>query len=135
QDPLYAGKDSPGTHELTDYSPRGPGPKDEVYRVTSNLSFISRTLFIITEDKHFEDLTGEDALTIGIGDFAAGSDVNLLRDFDKAYPSLTREAFGDNYSKLYADNSSWLKAQQQGAYRGTKKKGHYINDHAAIVNG
>ena len=55
QDPAYAGKDRPGTHELTSYSPAGNGPKDEVHRVTSNLSFISRTLFIITEDKHFED--------------------------------------------------------------------------------
>ena len=62
QNPLYAGKDLPGTHELTDWSPRGNGPKDEVYRVTSSLSFIARALIIISEDKHFEDLTGEDVL-------------------------------------------------------------------------
>ncbi|HKC59872.1 MAG TPA: hypothetical protein VKB92_07290 [Myxococcales bacterium] len=132
QDPAYAGKDLPGTHELTSYSPAGNGPKDEVYRVTASLSFIARTLFIIAEDKHFEDLTGEDALTIGVGDFAAGSDIRLLQDFDAAYPSLAKEAFGDKYDQVYGGNAKWLRAAQKATI---KKDGSYRNDHGAIVNG
>src|SRR5437868_8104762 len=131
QNPLYAGKDLPGTHELTDWSPRGNGPKDEVYRVTSSLSFIARALIIISEDKHFEDLTGEDALTIGIGDFAAGSDVAVLLEFNRLYPGLVKEAFGDKYDQAFGNGGGWMKEQQKAT---RKKHGSYRNDHGVIVN-
>jgi cell wall-associated NlpC family hydrolase len=78
QQPTYLSHARPTVRQYTTYSPRGGRPRAEVERVTGNGSFISRVLRIIAADKHFEGLTGLDGLTIGIGDFAAGSDISFL---------------------------------------------------------
>ena len=124
--PRHRDDPKPKTHDLTSYSPAGNGPKNEVHRVTSNLSFASRTLFIIAEDKHFEDLTGEDGNTIGIGDFAAGSDVAFLLEAKRLYPTLVAEAFAGDAVHV---EKAWLHAHMAGK----DDAGHWLNDHGLIA--
>src|SRR5712691_1162768 len=109
--PRHRDDPAPKAHDVTSYSPLGNGPKDEVHRVTKNLSFVSRVLTIVAEDKHFEDLTGEDGNTIGVGDFAGGSDVAFLVECKRLYPTLVAEAFGEHADRI---DGAWLEAHRGG---------------------
>src|ERR1700736_3560296 len=64
----------PKTSTYTNYKPQPPSRvRDDVLRVTSNNSFISRCLRMISrngESKNFETITGQDGITFGIKDFA-----------------------------------------------------------------
>jgi cell wall-associated NlpC family hydrolase len=108
--PLFLSHAKPDTSQYTDYSPRGKRPRAEVQRVTDNGSFVSEVLRIITADKHFEGLTGLDGLTIGIGDFAAGSDISFLFAARYAQPALFRTIFGSHTDEMMRGTPSegWL---------------------------
>jgi cell wall-associated NlpC family hydrolase len=122
--PRYLTHAKPTVREYTTYSPHGERPKAEVRRVTGNASFVSRVLRIIAADKHFEGLTGLDGLTIGIGDFAAGSDISFLFAARELQPTLFRTIFGAHTDEMMQGTSrrGWL---SQHASR--------LNDHGLIA--
>ena len=88
----------PAPGDVTDYSPAdGDRLAADVLRVSSNGSFVSRVLRVITRNgrsKHFEMLTGQDGLTFGVTDFAAGSVASFFRAAASAYPDDFTAAFG-----------------------------------------
>jgi hypothetical protein len=69
----------------------------EIRSVTSNGSFISRSLLMISNNglsKKFETITGEDGLTFGVKDFTSGGVFPLLQLIDQQNPEAIETAFG-----------------------------------------
>lgn len=90
--------------KVTDYSPSDDDRlAADVLRVSGNGSFVSRVLRVITRNgrsKHFEMLTGQDGLTFGVTDFAAGSVASFFRAAASAYPDDFAAAFGPRGATL-----------------------------------
>ena len=69
----------------------------EIRSVTSNGSFISRSLLVISNNglsKKFETITGEDGLTFGVKDFTSGGVFPLLQLINQQNPEAIETAFG-----------------------------------------
>ena len=113
-----------GTSNYTSYKPQPPERvRDEVLRVSSNGSFMSRCLRVITREgrsKNFETITGEDGLTFGITDFATDGGIKeFMKIVSKYFPREFEPAFGTNADNLLDD--SWIKNNNSGG-NGKKAK-------------
>lgn len=106
----------PEPGKVTDYSPADADRlADDVLRVSSNGSFVSRILRVITRSgrsKHFEMLTGQDGLTFGITDFAAGSVSSFFRAAASGFPDDFARAFGPKAPLL--TDSKWVEENNGG---------------------
>ena len=112
-------------NRYTDYKPQPPSRvRDDVLRCTSNKSFISLTLNVISRNgasKNFETITGQDGLTCGIKDFATDSGLQtLFKAFHDAAPDKFAAAFGDHVNDVLS--LAWLKSNNAGG------KGANAND-------
>lgn len=119
--PMYLDKNR-GPSDYTSYKPQPhERVRKEVLRVSSNGSFISRCVLVITRDgrtKNFEDITGQDGLTFGITHFATdGSIKDFMKIVSKYFPREFAAAFGANAANLL--NDSWIKNNNAGG-RGAK---------------
>jgi len=108
----------PVAGDVTDYSPADADRlAADVLRVSSNGSFVSRVLRVITRDgrsKHFEMLTGQDGLTFGVTDFAAGSVASFFRAAASAYPDAFTAAFGARGATLL--DAAWVARENGGRH-------------------
>src|SRR5262249_17629338 len=107
----------PGTSNYTSCNPQPPERvRDEVLRVSSNGSFISRCLRVITREgrsKNFETITGQDGLTFGITDFATDGGIKeFMKIVSKYFPKEFAAAFGTNADNLLDD--AWIKNNNAG---------------------
>lgn len=103
---------------VTDYSPADSDRlAADVMRVSGNGSFVSRVLRVITRSgrsKHFEMLTGQDGLTFGVTDFAAGSVSSFFSAASSAYPDMFSSAFGARGATLL--DSAWVNRENGGRH-------------------
>lgn len=85
----------------------------DVLRITSNLSFLSQVVRVITRDgesKGFETITGLDGLTFGVTDFASvGGIYSFFKDFNGHYPRDFQRMFGRLAGNLL--NEDWLETE------------------------
>ena len=104
--------------DVTDYSPADADRlAADVLRVSSNGSFVSRVLRVITRDgrsKHFEMLTGQDGLTFGVTDFAAGSVASFFRAAQSARPDDFAQCFGARGATLL--DAAWVDRENGGRH-------------------
>ncbi len=126
--PKYLDKDR-GPSDYTSYKPQPPERvRAEVLRVTSNGSFISRCLLVITRDgrtKNFEDITGQDGLTFGVAHFATDGGIKeFMKIVNDYFPGEFKAAFGGNAANLL--DYSWIKNNNAGG------KGAEANDNGLI---
>src|SRR5690348_9394739 len=103
----------------TDYRPQPPARvRDEVLRVASNGSFVSRCLLVIScagTEKNFETITGQDGLTFGITDFATDDGVyEFMKLLSQSHPQEFNAAFGEHAKDLVARD--WIKQNNGGGH-------------------
>jgi hypothetical protein len=98
--PLHPGG---GASEYTEYKIARVADREaarqDVQRVASNGSFVSRCLLVISRQgssKNFVTITGEDGLTFGIKDFISDSVRSLLLDMEKRAPGTLATGFGSH---------------------------------------
>lgn len=108
----------PEPGRVTDYSPSDADRlAADVLRVSSNGSFVSRVLRVITRggrSKHFEMLTGQDGLTFGVTDFAAGSVASFFRATASGFPDDFGRAFGPKAPLLL--DTGWVERENGGRH-------------------
>lgn len=128
--PLSVSPQHPGTSQYTIYEPQpAERVREVVLRVSSNGSFISRCLRMITREgvsKNFETITGQDGLTFGVTDFASDGGVHeFMKLMQTFYPKEFEAAFGDQGINLL--NAAWIKKHNAGGH------GKNANDNGLIT--
>lgn len=90
----------------------------EVLDATSNGSFVSSVIRVISrggQSKTFRELTGQDGLTCGIGDFASnGGIASFFSRFAADFPGDFAAAFPDAGLRAQLLNEKWIAAQNGG---------------------
>lgn len=90
----------------------------EVLDATTNGSFVSSFVRVISrggESKNFRELTGQDGLTCGVGDFASNSGLSsFFRRFAEAFPADFAAAFPDADHRGRLADDAWIARENGG---------------------
>lgn len=92
----------------------------EVMAATSNGSFVSTMIRVLSRggaSKTFREITGQDGLTVGIGDFAGGGIAGFFERAASDFPDDFAAAFPDEGLRAQLLNARWVDAQNGGNSR------------------
>lgn len=107
--------------EVWRYSPADAARlADEVMAATANGSFVSTMIRVLSrggQSKTFREITGQDGLTCGVGDFAGGGIADLFERMAEDFPSDFAAAFPDDSHRAQLVDDAWVARENGGNSR------------------